>query len=270
VLWLVHESDYGLNLALSNPSVMEALRKADRVVFPSHATRALYRSFARGNHFSIPCGVELPAGEPPLVRHPSTRLQLLHVGSLERRKGPDLLVKAFLQLEPELQREVELHFLGRVLDRALYLQLVESTARFPNVHWLGEVSHEETRRWMQRCDAFVCTSRDETGPLVVMEAMAVGKPILTTPVGLMPEIIVPGQNGYLLESSEPEAIARGLRTLVEERAALSRMGVEARKTVAAGLTVEHHGKAIGQMIAELLKDPPPRKRPGVAATRSPG
>jgi glycosyltransferase involved in cell wall biosynthesis len=254
VLWLIHESEFGASLASSNPSVQEALAHADRVAFPSTGTMNLYRQWSRGNQMALPCGIEV---KPPMVNGanlapPNGRLRLVHVGSLERRKGQDILVEAFLRLSPEERDAFEIHFLGRILDRRMFLRLLGATAREEHIYWLGQVSQDEVLRRMERSDVFVCTSRDETGPLVAVEAMALGKPVLTTPVGLMPELFRNGENGFLLTSDRVEAVTDALRLLLRSRASLSTIGAAGRSTWLQRLTLEKYGESVERVLRELL------------------
>ncbi len=53
----------------------------------------------------------------------------------------------------------------------------------PNVHFVGEVPREQVLSYMRHADVFVCTSREETGRIVVFEAMALGKAVISTKVG---------------------------------------------------------------------------------------
>lgn len=65
-------------------------------------------------------------------------------------------------------------------------------------------------------DFFVCPSIDDAGPMMISEAMASGRPVLSTPVGIAPDLIVEGVNGALCGSpGDPEALARGLRHYAE-------------------------------------------------------
>jgi glycosyltransferase involved in cell wall biosynthesis len=76
----------------------------------------------------------------------------------------------------------------------------------------------------------VCASTVEGGPRVTAEAMACGTPVLTTPVGLMPEIITSGVNGVLIER-DPAALAAHLLDLLADDDRRARLGEAGRQAV---------------------------------------
>ena len=67
-------------------------------------------------------------------------------------------------------------------------------------------------------------------PLVVIEAMAYGRPIVTTAVGGIPELINDGINGLLCEPADPEGLARKIITLIDDPALRASLGREARRS----------------------------------------
>jgi len=68
----------------------------------------------------------------------------------------------------------------------------------------------------QAVDFFVCTSIDDSGPMMIPEAMAAGRPVLSTSVGIAPDLIVEGENGSLCgPPGDPEALYLGLRRYAE-------------------------------------------------------
>jgi glycosyltransferase involved in cell wall biosynthesis len=81
-------------------------------------------------------------------------------------------------------------------------------------------------------DLFVHPARAESFAMVIVEAMAMTCPVVATPVGIAPEVVVDGRTGILSESSEPEGLARALERALAVRDRWGAMGEEARRAAA--------------------------------------
>jgi glycosyltransferase involved in cell wall biosynthesis len=82
----------------------------------------------------------------------------------------------------------------------------------------------------QKLDAYICASRTEGGPHPILEASACGIPVISTPVGIAPELISDGANGILIERTIP-AIREAVIMLRDNRDVRVEMGRQARKTI---------------------------------------
>jgi glycosyltransferase involved in cell wall biosynthesis len=80
-------------------------------------------------------------------------------------------------------------------------------------------------------DVFVHPAIAESFGMVIIEAMAMARPVLSTPVGIAPEVITPGETGLLTSSPEPNALARGLREMLTLRSRWPSIGEAARRRV---------------------------------------
>ena len=78
-------------------------------------------------------------------------------------------------------------------------------------------------RWYSAADLLVLPSHSEGSPLVVMEALSCGTPVLATNVGGVPQLIEAGRNGELVSPRQPEALAENLLGLLESPGALEKM-----------------------------------------------
>src|SRR5687767_5597104 len=94
-------------------------------------------------------------------------------------------------------------------------------------------------RYYSICRYFVLASRAEGMPLVVLEAMGVGKAVIATDVGGIPEIIFNGDTGLLVPSENAEALADAMITLEQDENLRSELGDRARKLILRGHTWAH-------------------------------
>lgn len=166
---------------------------------------------------------------------------VLFLGALDRRKGTFDLMEAGLTVAAA-RPKVMFEFGG---DKAVEEVRAEAAARglSDNVRVLGWVRGDEKIDAFRRAHVFVLPSYREGLPVAVLEAMAAGLPIVTTPVGGIPNVIADGQQGFFIEPGDVSALAARILEVLgnaDLRASMSRrnMEVAARDHDAAALAEE--------------------------------
>jgi glycosyltransferase involved in cell wall biosynthesis len=102
-------------------------------------------------------------------------------------------------------------------------------------------------------DVFVHPAIAEAFGMVIVEAMAMARPVLTTPVGIATEVITPGATGILSASPEPVALARALREMMSLRPSWPAMGASARRAVA-GFTAASMATRYSELYTRWLSE----------------
>lgn len=105
------------------------------------------------------------------------------------------------------------------------------------------------------CDVFVLSSRQEGFPITILEAMAAGKPVVTTNVGGCAEAVADGETGVVLPPEDPEALAEALEYVLTRPDEARRMGEAGRRRVEEHFTVEAMVRKHIQVYARLRADP---------------
>lgn len=173
-------------------SGLEVLRKWARAVFVNG--HLLYREYESAFHvpyFYTPNGVDTEFYKPASHKEPSSRLRVGWAGSLTNF-GPEY--KGYYPI---------------VVPAVKALEGVELVTAAREDKWR---SPDEMREFYRSLDVYVCASRGETTPNPCLEAAACGVPLVTTRVGLMPELVRHGTNGFFIERN-PEDLTEKLRTL---------------------------------------------------------
>ena len=134
---------------------------------------------------------------------------VVFVGHEYERKGLPELLTALTRCSPRMRLLVVGGSPGMVASAKLDAQRLGVGGR---VHFAGQV--EDPRPYFAAGDIFCLPSAYEANALVILEALAMGLPVVATPVGFARDIVVDGENGYLIKRT-PAAIAQGLTQIVE-------------------------------------------------------
>jgi glycosyltransferase involved in cell wall biosynthesis len=135
---------------------------------------------------------------------------------LAEQKGLDHLVRAVHLLVQEGLNSFELVIGGDGPDRQKLEQLAQNLGVSGYCRFLGGLNREQVRERMQKCDVFVLSSLHETFGVVVGEAMACGKPVISTRCG-GPEFFVNEQNGVLVDVANAQALAGAMEDFISDR-----------------------------------------------------
>jgi glycosyltransferase involved in cell wall biosynthesis len=230
---LVGEGTKGALARIYNRFLLPRLLAAcDRIVFtnPLYPAQSPFLDPADPKLVYIPWGVEVEAFRPPETEPPEPLvvgfLSLLDVH--HRYKGLEVLLKALAELELPIRLRVG----GAGAELEWYRQQAAELGVADRVQFLGFVP--DLNAFYGSCHLFALPSTDgrrEGFGLVLLEAMACGRPVVTTPIVGVAGEVEPRGVGVLVPPGDPAALAAALRSLWEKRAELPAMGRRARELV---------------------------------------
>lgn len=230
VAWYIHEIDAIDDFAELNPEFVETLAAAQTVWAGSTLCAKNLHRFRR-EVTTFEYGVERRRFQ---ARHSNFGFVRISVfGSYEKRKGQDLLAEAFTQLGPEEGENVILTFYGRSLDEKFKNDLMERFASFPNVQFAGELDHSDYLIEMGKADLVAVPSRSDTLPLVSLDALGAGIPLMCTRETGTSAYLEDGVSGFIISSAEVRDMVTTLRRAINERsrwAAIGRAGARVFET----------------------------------------
>ena len=195
------------------------LALADHIIVPSEYVRTTLMESGdlRASIDVLPYGGPAPAETARAISAPNEKLRLLFVGHLRQRKGLSYLFDAMGGLD----RVASLTLIGpKPVDCAI---LSEALGRH---RWLGAVPYGRVLEEMRRHDVLVLPSLIEGFALVILEAMAQGLPVITTPNSGAATVIENGADGYIVPIRDSEAIVDRVMRLAN-RAELVQMSAAA-------------------------------------------
>lgn len=150
-----------------------------------------------------------------------------YVGRLSSEKGPDLFLDALI---PLCRRLPQLHavMLGEGPERASLQARIDAAGLTERITLPG--FQHDMPAWMQRLDALVISSRSEGTPMILLEAMQQGVPVVAFAVGGVPDVIEHGHNGLLAAPLAVEELGARLHALLQDPGQAGELIARARRT----------------------------------------
>jgi glycosyltransferase involved in cell wall biosynthesis len=144
---------------------------------------------------------------------------VLFVGQISRRKGLGVLLEAFTQVAAEYPTS-RLRIVGGAHQDPAFEQELQSRhgelIRMGRVRFLGTKSRREVADELSRCSVLCLPSLYEASPLVVVEAMAAGKPVVATRVGDVPELLNGAGAGIVVDPEDSQELAAALVSMLQD------------------------------------------------------
>jgi len=191
------------------------------------------------------------------LRNATGPIRLLSVGRLVAFKGFDVLINACADLR---QRSID--FVCEIIgDGPLRDELQERVAKndlTANVRFRGEQSQENVLASLAACNIFVLASMtDERGasdvfPTVIAEAMASGKPVVSTTIAGIPELVSHGETGLLVAPGDAKALADAITRLIRDDTLQASFGRAGRLRIENNFTIE---KTIEPLLERFSRTP---------------
>lgn len=195
----------------------------------------------------VHCGLDLTRWSDPAPM-PEDPLHLVAVGRFAEQKGFGLLIRAFAQAWRQ-NPDLRLSLVGDGELRGMIEQTIAAEGMAQAVHLLGWQDEAGVRAAMDNAHALVTPSFAEGLPVVIMEAMARARPVIATYIAGIPELVRPGQEGWLVPAGDADALAQAmLQAAQTSPSTLAAMGQAARDRV----TQRHDIRASAQQLARLF------------------
>ncbi len=219
------------------PHAIHLRQKIERarfvVAISSFCRSQLYR-WCAAEHWPkihvVRCGVDadfLSVAPPPLPEDN----QLVSVGRLCEQKGQLLLLDALSVLKKE-GANFKLWLVGDGEMRELVDDQIAQSDLGDRVEVTGWANGEEVRSYLQRSRALVLPSFAEGLPMVLMESLALGRPVVSSYIAGIPELVRPGVNGWLVPAGSVDALVSALRELLNSpTSVLAELGKSGREDV---------------------------------------
>jgi GT2 family glycosyltransferase len=267
-IWAQHESEPWETYFDYLPSDMrgtayEAFANAYRVLYVADATRRAWLPVETRRNFQV-----IRHGIPPerlaqetqrwsreQARYelgiPDGAFVLSVVGTVCRRKGQLDLVEAYSKLPLALRQKTYVFVAGKLAEPDYAVELKASCEELPSKVILTD-HIEDPFLYYLASDVSICTSRVESAPRIIVEAMACGLPIITTPVFGIPELVRKDVNALFYEVGDAAALASAIERVLTNDELRHRLGENGPKVLAGQPGFEEMVQQYGQVIRQAV------------------
>lgn len=177
---------------------------------------------------------------------------LLYIGRLTRRKGVHTLLQALPGVISEVRDVITV--IAGPADEKYYEMLLTLTHRLKlnsHVVFRQPLSEEQKYEFMLGCSVFVSPSIKDYTPVTLVEAQALGKPVVSTTVGAIPEIVRDQETSLLVEPENPEQLASAINFVVSNDRKRRAMGVKAKQWINENFLLEATIDRLENLYANL-------------------
>lgn len=201
----------------------------------------------------LPLGIETEKFCPAASPAEQAPFEILCVGRLVPDKGQKILIAAMDRLV-RANENVVLRVVGDGPDRTELEQEAAKRSLERNVFFEGNVNQDQILDYYRKAGAFALASFAEGVPVVLMEAMAMEIPCVSTVVAGIPELIENGKSGTLVPPGDEQALADAIMRFLKDPGLRKRIGAEGRRRVVEKYSLEKNMREkAAYFLEQLLK-----------------
>ena len=238
----------------------QKVRRAEfAVTISEHNRQFLIEKGCPGNKIHVVrCGVDPGAFAAGHGRSPHPIPKIGTLGRMVEKKGIDDLIRA-CQILKDQNRAFHLEIAGDGPMQSELQALVSDGDLAEQVHFKGPLAHEQVPEWLQGLDMFVLAcKKDRYGdmdgiPVVLMEAMLAGVPVISCRISGIPELIEDGKSGLLAEPGNPVDLADAIARLLHDDNLQNDFRTNAMATVQAEFELSKNVAVLDKLFREVIR-----------------
>jgi len=221
---------FGFMYAILTPVIKYIWKKAEAVVSNSDGLKELALKASPEQEIGIIYnGIDIDRFRPNLDKKTTENFIITPGASrITKRKGLDYLIRAVASLLSKYP-QIILKIMGEGNEKENLIALTAELKIEKNVQFLGRIAREKTAQYYQEANVFVLPSFNEGMSNAMLEALAVGLPLIATETGGTKELIKENKNGFTILMGDSFDLAEKIEKLIKDQALCIQMGQESRK-----------------------------------------
>lgn len=230
IIWWVHEaSEYYKKFSVNDYDIygIEGLRvycggsyaqKMFQQYFPAIETKVLL--------YGMPDYANLRKSDGD-----NEKLSFLSIGTIEKRKGQDILVDAIRYLSDDERMQCRFIFIGKNVQEDVYKKITDLYESYPqSVEVMKPISRDELMHMYEKCTCVICSSREDPMPVFMTECMMQARIAICSENTGTAGVLKDGYDGLIYQNDDPLLLAEKIRYVINHRDDLEQMKSNARGT----------------------------------------
>lgn len=187
------------------------------------------------------------------VERENSRILFLSIGTIEKRKGQDILVNAIYMLSDDEREKSKFIFIGKSIQEDVYLKISELHKIYPdNIELLLPIGREKLMEMYDKSVCVVCSSREDPMPVFMTECMMKSRvPICSENTGTA-GVLKDGYDGFIYHNNSAEELAEKIKYVIAHINEMKKIGNNARKTYEDNFSMEKFEKNITYEVENIL------------------
>jgi phosphatidylinositol alpha-mannosyltransferase len=239
---------------LFRPILKQLFTRLDALTAVSRPAMEFVAQVFPGEYTIIPNGIELERFSPQVAPMPELldgKMNILFVSRLEKRKGLDYLLGAYTQIKKQLP-QVRLIVVGPGTRLRRRYEATVEKEKLQDVYFVGYVSHDDLPRYYRSAHVFCAPATGhESFGIVLLEAMAMAKPIVASNIPGYASVMSHGVEGLLVPPKDETALAQALITLLCDESLRLETGTRGRAK-AEDYSWSHIAKKVMDVYSDVL------------------
>ena len=219
----IHGGGFREYYATNPQKISSILNRCDCIITLTESWQTFFKQITTCQHVEV---IENIVAPPQFKNIPKDgKLHLLFLWLKKKKKGIYDLIEVIAGHKTEFDNKLILHIGGNG-EKEKLIDLISKNGLASLVTYEGWVSGDQKNDLFNMSDAFILPSYTEGLPVSILEAMSYGLPILSTPVGGIPEVVENGTNGFLFSPGDKNGIFQAIVQLLSNENLAKQMGEE--------------------------------------------
>lgn len=223
VILHIHGGGFREYYATNPQKISSILNSCDCIITLTESWQTFFKQITTCKHIEIIENITSPPQSKAIPN--DSKFHLLFLGLVTEQKGIYDLIEVIAEHKVEFDNKLTLHIGGNG-EKGKLIDLISKNNIADLITYEGWVSGDKKTDLLNIADAFILPSYTEGLPISILEAMSYGLPILSTPVGGIPEIVENGVNGYLFQPGDKNGIFQAILQLLSNKDLAKQMGDE--------------------------------------------
>ncbi len=249
ILWWIHEGE--LSFTYLDKFVPKHVGKNVRIFCGGEYSKAVFHKHRKGMDSEV-----LLYGVPDHVKNTfakvtNDRIVFSIIGTIDRRKGQDIFVKAIEIMPKEYRNKAEFWIIGATHEADVEEEVASAAKKIPQIKRIKEMSRDDLTNVYNKTDVIVTPSRDDPMPVVMTEGMIFSKVCICSTSTGTASLINDSVNGFIIKTGDYVGLSKKMMHIIDHPDQMNLIGKEARKIYEENFTMKMFNEKLNAIVQEM-------------------